>query len=571
MTEEEARAAAEARQRSFERSLAGPSVGKAGLTRDQTEINRIIAEASKVSSFYNNQVRKDAELTRKIQWFQAKRDELLRTADKKRLEAEADKIMVEVEATRDLTQTIVHVDMDAFYASCEVKRDPTLKGKAFGYEARKFGIRSGMAGFIAKKLCPEIILTPLNFDLYIEASKSVREVLLEYDENLMMASLDEGYLNITSYMAEHCMSATEVVTQLRGQVEAKTGLTISAGIASNRMLAKICSDQNKPNGQFELPFDRSSIVRFMRDLPVRKIPGFGRVTERCLEGLGVETCGDIYTKRADLLAMDHWFGFQGLCKAHLGIADNKVEPGKREERKSVGCERTFRDKTDNEDIMNTLTEIAEELGKDLERLEYSGKCVTVKYKLHTYVNKTRAQTVGKYISTSKEILPIAQELLRKELPLRIRLLGIRLSTLKDLTIPDKGIRNFFTSPSKRKRSQEDEIGIIENDEPEIESGLEGSDGEVEELNEEDFRPNSDITNKTGETTHTLSPTCPICLKTLGPGTSNEALNKHVDLCLNKDIIVTAEKTPKRVKVEDKGKKKGKASSEKGTMLAWLKR
>jgi DNA polymerase kappa len=171
--------------------------------------------------------------------------------------------------------------------------------------------------------CPTLLISvPLNFDRYIAASKSVREVLLQYDENLMMASLDEGYLNITGYMTAHDMSAVDVVSQLRAQVEEKTQLTISAGIAANRMLAKICSDKNKPNGQFLLDFDRNVITRFMRDLPVRKIPGFGRVTERCLEGLGVEvsrpsaqlmqTCGDIYTHRAELLVMDHWFNFRNL-------------------------------------------------------------------------------------------------------------------------------------------------------------------------------------------------------------------------------------------------------------------
>lgn len=113
-------------------------------------------------------------------------------------------------------------------------------------------------------------------------------------------------------MTAHDMSAVDVVTQLRAEVEAHTSLTISAGIAPNRMLAKICSDMNKPNGQFALEFDRAVITRFMRDLPVRKIPGFGRVTERCLEGLGVETCGQIYDKRQELLAMDHWFGYRNL-------------------------------------------------------------------------------------------------------------------------------------------------------------------------------------------------------------------------------------------------------------------
>jgi DNA polymerase kappa len=131
--------------------------------------------------------------------------------------------------------------------------------------------------------------------------------------------------------------------------------------------------------------------------------------------------------------------------AYLGIADNKVAPGKREERKSVGVERTFRDKTQDEDILNELESIAEELENDMTTLQYAGKTVTVKYKLHTYENKTRAMTVTKWIKSKDEIWPVAEALLKKELPLRIRLLGIRMSTLVDLTLPDKGIRHVSTA------------------------------------------------------------------------------------------------------------------------------
>nr|XP_019011014.1 DNA polymerase kappa subunit [Kwoniella pini CBS 10737]OCF49795.1 DNA polymerase kappa subunit [Kwoniella pini CBS 10737] len=597
LTEEERAAliaAAEARQRSFERSFAGPSVGKAGLIRDQTEINKVIAEASKGSKYYQNQVRKDKELTEKIEWYQAKRDDLMKMANIPRLESEADRILLEVEATRDTSQVIVHVDMDAFYASVEVQRDPTLKGKAFGvgqgvlttasYEARKFGCRSGMAGFIAKKLCPHIILTKMHFDLYIAASKAVREVLLQYDENLMMASLDEGYLNITPYMSSHNMTASETVAHIRADVEAKTQLTMSAGIAPNRMLAKICSDKNKPNGQYEMNFERSVITKFMRDLPVRKIPGFGRVTERCLEGLGVETCGDIYTHRAQLLVMGHWFGFRGLCKAYLGIADNNVAPGKREERKSVGVERTFRDKVDDEDILNEVASIAEELEKDLERLQYAGKTVTVKYK----VDKTRARSVGKYISTSKEILPIALELMKRELPVRIRLLGIRLSTLKDLTVTDKGIKGFLTSPSKKRGtsiSRHSTPTAIDDDDdmPELIRMEEEDEAEVLDMTFDEDKSESDSSTppptsilgkrKSSEKDkpHLLGPVCPICNKALGPGTSNLGLNEHIDWCLNKDAITEAsKKSPiKKAKIE-KGVP-AKKTKEKGTMLEWLKK
>ncbi|TYJ58644.1 hypothetical protein B9479_000480 [Cryptococcus floricola] len=610
MTEEE-RAEAEAKQRSFERSLAGPSVGKAGLMRDQTEINRIIAEASKGSKYYKNQVRKDEELNEKITWYRAKRDELMSMAKEEQIEAEADRILMDVEALRDLSQTIIHVDMDAFYASVEVQRDPTLKGKPFGvgrgvlttasYEARKFGCRSGMAGFIAKKLCPQIILTEMHFDLYIAASKSVREVLVQYDENLMMASLDEGYLNITPYMSTHSMTAAEVVTQLRAQVEEKTNLTISAGIAPNKMLAKICSDKNKPNGQFELSFERAEIVKFMRNLPVRKIPGFGRVTERCLEGLGVETCGQIYEKRVELLLLDHWFGFHGLCKAYLGIADNTVAPGKREERKSVGVERTFRDKTNDEEILACLADIADELEKDLERLQYAGKTVTVKFKLHTYENKTRAKSVTKFLTTAEEILPIAQELLKRELPLRIRLLGIRLSTLKDLTVEEKGIKGFFKPPAEntaeeasKRRGRVSEMAKMDEDDGEIYNESDDDDDPIFV----ESHPSSHILGKRKSPTPSTDvpspspgPACPICGQHLPGGTSNHELNDHVDWCLNKDAIREASRVSpavtKRLKAVQKGPVviRGESSSpvkpkeqmkearvdERGTISAWLKK
>ncbi|CAK9781128.1 unnamed protein product [Cutaneotrichosporon oleaginosum] len=519
MTEEEiaALAAAEAaakRQRSFERSLAGPSVGKAGLTRDQTEINRIIAEASKGSKYYLNQVRKDQELTEKIEWFKAKRDELVRESPMERLESDADRILLEVEALRDLSQTIVHCDLDQFYASVEQQRDPSLKGKAFGvgqgvlttasYEARKFGCRSGMAGFIAKKLCPHIILTNLHFDLYTAASNKVREVLLQYDENLMMAGLDEGYLNITSYMATHNMTASEVVSKLRVQVEERTGMTISAGIAPNRMLAKvsptwmqltqICSDKNKPNGQFEIQFDRAAITRFMRDLPIR----------------------------------------------------------------------TFPDKTANDDILRELESIAEELEKDMATLQYAGKTITVKFKLHTYESKSRALSVKKFTAKKEDILPVAVDLIRKEFPLRIRLLGIRMSNLKDLTVPDTGIRNFLkpgTSSFSRDATQEN-----------FNEAFQG--GESAGPSPIALDPNPDA-----------GPVCPICSRRLGPETSNADLNEHIDLCLNHDAfaeIAEAMPLPKRVAPVDtrprkKRKSSGSSSSKvesktgRGSVLEWLRR
>lgn len=191
---------------------------------------------------------------------------------------------------------------------------------------------------------------------------------------------------------------------MRAAVQAETNLTASAGIAPNKMLAKICSDKNKPNGQFFLPFDRASIVEFMRDLSIRKIQGVGRVNERVLDAIGIKTCGDIWALRGTLELMDKQFGVHFMLRTHLGIASNVVQAGQREERKSVGAERsvlllsfrfylaelrrTFTALSDKTRILHKLEEIAAELESDLDSLGFTGRTVTLKYKLDTYQGKS---------------------------------------------------------------------------------------------------------------------------------------------------------------------------------------
>ncbi|KAJ9114488.1 hypothetical protein QFC20_001361 [Naganishia adeliensis] len=519
----------------FQRYLSGQSVMKSGLTRDQAEVNRIIAEASKNSKFFLREQAKNDQLNKRIEALMKKKEELLKHANLPKLEKEANEMVsrfpytdefgltpnalqiTRLEATRDLTQKIVHLDLDAFYANVEVNRDPSLKGKAFAvgggvcttasrrakptiplqYEARKYGVRSGMAGFIAKKLCPHLIFVKNNFADYSEASKKVIDVLTRYDENLAMAGLDEGYLNITPYMALHDMTADAVVSQLRADVEAETGLTISAGIAPNKVLAKISSDKNKPNGQFELESDGKVVRAFMRDLPIRRIPGIGRVAERILTSMGVETCGDVYKHRAVINLMDHYLGLESLLKAYLGIGSNVVQPGRREERKSVGCERTFSDKSEETDILDTLQHIADELERDLARTGFAGRCVCVKFKY-------------------------AKELLEKEFPLMIRLLGIRMTHLKDLQGPQGGLEKYLAE-SKRPRATSETTSV---------------DDERQRVSTESPRK-----KLRKNFTHGLKdPTiCPVCNATLKSGTSNIELNQHIDKCLGRrDSIVISD-------------------------------
>ncbi|KAJ7647371.1 hypothetical protein FB45DRAFT_822203 [Roridomyces roridus] len=535
---------------SLVKRLAGPSTGKAGLAKDQSEINQIIADVSKGSKFYeasNNEKKKDEEVSKKIEQILKLRDELSSGVDMQRVETSVDHIastlLSKLESERDLSQTIVHFDLDSFFASVEILNNPELEGKPFAvghtvvstasYAARKFGVRSGMATFIAKKLCPELIMVDHGFSNYSDMSKKVMAICKRYDPQMCPAGCDEGYLNITSYCAEHAMGADECVQHLRDAVFAETKLTVSAGIAPNLMLAKICSDKNKPNGQFHLPFDSEAIISFMHDLPIRRVPGIGRVSERLLESIGIKTCGDVRTHRATLSLMDKQFGLVHLLRTHLGIASNSVEPPQREERKSIGAERTFQPLGDKDKILEKLEEVCTELESDMEETQWTGRTITLKYKLETFEGSafilppsvnlihlvfTRAKSCSRWISKKEDLFAIGQELLLPELPLRIRLIGLRVTKLKDLRSaldPSIGIKRFFngpTSPNKKPR-------ISEEEEP----------CSVPEASARKRKPDSKPPPPEPE-----RHICPVCGK--GVATENEAFNAHLDSCLSRQAI-----------------------------------
>ncbi|KAK0455046.1 DNA/RNA polymerase [Armillaria borealis] len=576
---------------SLVKRLAGPSTGKAGLVADQTEINRIITEASKGSKFYENEKRKDQDLTNRINKILKMRDEVTKGVDMHKVESTVDGLLQEVERQRDLSQTIVHVDMDAFYANVELLFNPDLKGKPFGvghgvlttasYEARKYGVRSGMPGFIAKKLCPELILVKLNFTRYSEMSRKVMVIFERYDPNMCAAGCDEGYLNITSYCEEHDMTPDDCVQEMRRKVFEETNLTVSAGIAPNKMLAKICSDKNKPNGQFHLPFDSQEIITFMHDLSIRKVPGIGRVNERLLESVGIKTCGDIYAHRAMLSLMDKQFGLHFLLRTHLGIASNNVQPHQREERKSIGAERTFNPLDNKERIFQKLQEVAQELEDDMNSNGWTGRTITLKFKLDTYQVFTRAKSFDRWIMKKEELFKIGKELLLPEFPLKLRLIGLRVTKLKDLRAASDttaGIKRFFepvggdqSTSNKRPKTEHDNDQLLDSlkaqdqwdDEmpgfhelDDTDNDMNANEGDLDENVEPLFRsrppvsepsrssqdpvrisikPRSTITRPSSSSlTAKLSQDCPVCGKTLT--TDNKGFNDHIDFCLSRGII-----------------------------------
>ncbi|KAK5113621.1 hypothetical protein LTR62_003248 [Meristemomyces frigidus] len=443
---------------SLKHSLLGPSLTKSGQDGvDQKKVSEIIYNASKGSKYFNNEEHKDKNLTVKINRILAKKRELQRIEAQGGLKQEkkkADDCIAELEYGRDLSQTIVHVDCDAFYAAVEELDRPELKEVPFAvgvgvlttcnYMARKFGCRSGMAGFVADKLCPELIHIPLNFGKYTAKAKEVRAVLEQYDPRFESASIDEAYLNITKYCQDHNMEPEDVVEQMRAEVHAEAKITISGGIAANAKLAKICSNKNKPNGQYRIPSDRASVLAFMRHLPTRKVNGIGRVFERELDAIGIKTCGDIYEQRHYLNKLFGEKAFQFLMSVHLGLGRTNVSPVEEHERKSVGTESTFHDIDSSDELRQKLRWTAEELEKDLKRTEFKGRTLVLKIKLHTYEVLSRQVQPPKAVYTADDLFHYALPMLHKEMKdrpgMKLRLMGLRCTHLVSMK---KGEVDFF--------------------------------------------------------------------------------------------------------------------------------
>ncbi|KAI1375490.1 IMS-domain-containing protein [Hypoxylon crocopeplum] len=435
--------------------LLGPSLTKAGQDSvDQSKVSEIIYNASKGSKFFNREEVKDKILTQKIEQILEKKRHLEKLDLTRELRA-ADQFISNLEVSRDLTQHIVHIDCDAFYAAVEQLDRPELKDLPFAvgggvlttcnYIARKYGCRSGMASFVAKKLCPDLLLLPLNFDKYTSKASEVRQILAQYDPRFESASIDEAYLNITEYCFEHAMTPEEAVQQMRDEIHDETKITVSAGIAVNAKLAKICSNMNKPNGQYILPNDRNAIMTFMRNLPTRKVNGIGRVLERELQEIGVKTCGDIYPHRQLLRQLFGEKTYEFLLMCYLGLGRTGVQPAEEYERKSVGTESTFRDMSDPLQFREKLRWTADELEKDMRRAECKGRTLVLKVKLHTYEVLTRQVVTPRAICAADDLynysLPILVKL-EQEIPgMKLRLMGLRCTHLISTKKPDA--RSFF--------------------------------------------------------------------------------------------------------------------------------
>jgi DNA polymerase-4 len=335
---------------------------------------------------------------------------------------------------------IIHVDMDAFYASVEQMDNPLLRGKpiavggsenrgvvaAASYEARKFGVRSAISGVMAKKNCPELIFVRPRFDRYKEISSKIQKIFYEYTDLVEPLSLDEAYLDVTNNKKGN-PSATLLAQEIRQRIFDEVGLTASAGISVNKFVAKIASDYNKPNGQKTVNPDE--VIPFLEELPIRKFHGVGKVTTEKMYQLGIFTGLELKSKTLEFL--EKHFGKSGNFYYNVvrGIHNSEVKSNRIT--KSVAAEHTFDVNLSSEIFMiEKLEVIASALEKRLKRYNVAGKTVTLKIKYSDFTQQTRSKTLPYFISDKGLILEIVKELLYQErMKDSVRLLGISLSNL----------------------------------------------------------------------------------------------------------------------------------------------
>lgn len=337
---------------------------------------------------------------------------------------------------------IIHIDMDAFFASIEQRDNPELRGKpvavggsklrgvvaAASYEARKFGVRSAMPSITAKRLCPDLVFVKSRFPVYKEVSQQVREIFYSYTDLVQPLSLDEAYLDVTENKFG-IGSAVLVAEQIRAKIFEKTGLTASAGVSYCKFLAKTASDVNKPNGLKLITRDEAE--QFLEELPIRKFYGIGKVTAAKMQRMGIFNGADL--KKRSEIELRQRFGKVGSHYYRIvrGIDERPVNPNRI--RKSIGAERTFSENLSKlEDMEAKIDLVAERVYEAMVKLDNFGRTVTMKGKTPDFQIITRSRSFGSEIRDLETLQRIGKELLREnldELP-EVRLLGIAVSNLE---------------------------------------------------------------------------------------------------------------------------------------------
>lgn len=481
---------------------------KAGMDNSHLDADKqmsIIFDASKDSAYMNHAENLDCKTDARVQRIVARLSSMTH-AEMSNANAECSRRILEMEASRSFGRHMCVLDMDSFYASVEIRDRPELAELpvAVGigmvctsnYVARKFGVRSGMPGFIAQKLCPQLISLPLSFGKYTAVAEQVREIVRKVDPRFSSHSLDEVIFDVTDAAMlrlqarpahERSMKsdaaaphthlpdqhhenhpaverggsaisgedaaeqrhealvrkhAEEVVRDMREEIKRVTGgLTASAGIAHNTPLAKICSNFNKPDGQYSLtPMTREHVLEFCARLSTRQVGGVGKVSQKILESIGIKTMGDALNRMPHILYVFSSATSRFLLSSCLGICEGEGYARKMENlpdsavtRRSLGAERTLQALSGKTAICQAMFQIIEELAADMLSEGLFARTVTLKLKKTNFEVTTRSSTGNTYVQTAADIQKAALALLEPQLEvgLKVRLIGVRCSTFKN--------------------------------------------------------------------------------------------------------------------------------------------
>lgn len=359
-------------------------------------------------------------------------------------------------ATGERQRKIIHIDMDAFYASVEQRDDPALRGKpvavgsprergvvaAASYEARKFGVRSAMPSVTAKRKCPDLIFVRHRFEVYRAVSQQIRAIFADYTPLIEPLSLDEAYLDVTENL-KGIDSATQIAEEIRARIKAETQLTASAGVSYNKFLAKLASDQNKPDGLFVITPKMGP--GFVEALAVGRFHGIGPATSTKMNQLGIMTGRDLRAQTLPFLQQH--FGKSGTHYYWIsrGVDHRQVRPDRI--RKSVGAENTF-----SEDVFTSgeaeieLQPIVDKVWRYCEKHDIRGRTITLKVKYADFQQITRSRTLSQPVASHDDLAQISTELLESLFPVPkgIRLLGVTLSSLGEESEPPPAIDGQMT-------------------------------------------------------------------------------------------------------------------------------
>ncbi|MFT3976780.1 MAG: DNA polymerase IV [Sphingomonas bacterium] len=338
---------------------------------------------------------------------------------------------------------IIHIDMDAFYASVEQRDSPALRGRpvavgsaqargvvaAASYEARAYGVRSAMPSVTALRRCPDLMFVPPRFDVYRAVSQQIRAILADYTALIEPLALDEAYLDVTEDRRGHG-SARAIAQEIRARIRAETGLTASAGVSYNKFIAKLASDQNKPDGLCVIPPAKGPA--FVAALPVSRFHGVGPVTARRMAALGIETGEDLRGQTLDFLRAHFGSHADYLHGAARGLDERPVRADR--PTKSIGAERTFdHNLSDAAEIAAAIDRVAEAAWERVIRSKERGRTVTLKFRRADFRTFTRARSLADPVADRAQFAAIGQMLMARELPVEggVRLLGLTLSGILD--------------------------------------------------------------------------------------------------------------------------------------------